>query len=178
VTHRMLHVDVRAVLAAAAEVPDPEMPSVTIGMLGMVHDARVRDDGTIVIEVLPTFSGCPATKMIERDIRTACQAVPGVTSVEVIFPWRPRWTPDRINESGRARLREVGIAPPLGSTAGLPERGERPALPLVAMDAPARACPWCGSSNTVRESMFGPTPCRDIRFCEACQQPFEAFKQL
>jgi ring-1,2-phenylacetyl-CoA epoxidase subunit PaaD len=115
--------------------------------------------------------------VIAQDVRAACEKVAGVSSVEVVFPWRPQWTPDRINEKGRARLREVGIEPPAANLAGVPDQGARAALPLVVGGA-ASSCPWCGSMSTVRESMFGPTPCRDIRFCNSCQQPFEAFKPL
>ncbi|GGI09473.1 1,2-phenylacetyl-CoA epoxidase subunit PaaD [Egicoccus halophilus] len=173
-------VDPVAVRRAVEDVPDPELPPVTIGMLGMVHDLAVADDGTVRVELLPTFSGCPATEMIERDVVDAVREVDGVDAVVVRFRFDPPWTPDRIDATGRERLREFGIAPPGGAVPS-PRPEGRPALPLLvtpspAADADPRPCPYCGATDTVRDSDFGPTPCRDLRFCEQCQQPFEAFK--
>ncbi|WP_211262660.1 1,2-phenylacetyl-CoA epoxidase subunit PaaD [Nitriliruptor alkaliphilus] len=167
--------DVARVRAAIADVPDPELPPVTIGMLGMLHELDV-DGGHVYVELLPTFAGCPATDMIERDVVAAASAVPGVDEVTVRFRFNPPWTPDRIDAVGRERLREFGIAPPGGAT-GAPAPDGRVTLPLMLGPASdPRPCPYCGSADTVRESNFGPTPCRDVRFCDACQQPFEAFK--
>ncbi|MEX1178582.1 MAG: 1,2-phenylacetyl-CoA epoxidase subunit PaaD [Nitriliruptor sp.] len=165
-----------AVRDAVAGVPDPELPPVTLGMLGMIHDVTVGDGGDVRIELLPTFAGCPATEIMERDVVEAVGAVPGAGRVEVRFRFDPPWTPDRIDATGRERLREFGIAPPGGAT-GAPTADGRVTLPLMLGPASdPRPCPYCGSSDTVRESNFGPTPCRDVRFCEGCQQPFEAFK--
>ena len=161
---------------AVRGVPDPELPPVTLGMLGMVHDVRVDDDGQVHVELLPTFSGCPATEMIGRDVEQAVREVDGVTGVTVRFRFDPPWTPDRITEEGHDRLRDFGIAPPGGAT-GAPEPEGRVTLPLaIGRPEDPRPCPYCGSDDTIRDSEFGPTPCRDVRFCETCQQPFEAFK--
>ncbi len=160
---------------AVAGVPDPELPAVTLGMLGMVHAVEVDDAGAVHVDLLPTFSGCPATEMIGRDVETALREVPGVTDVTVRFRYTPPWTPDRITSEGHDRLREFGIAPPGGAT-GAPAPEGRVTLPLAIGRTDPRPCPYCGSDDTVRDSDFGPTPCRDVRFCEACQQPFEAFK--
>lgn len=174
--------DPEAVAAAVAGVPDPELPPVTVGMLGMVHDLRT-DGGDVTVELLPTFSGCPATEMIERDVRAAVGRVPGVERVTVRFRFDPPWTADRITEAGRERLRGFGIAPPGGAVpAPRPAAGRR-TLPIAASlsvepDSDPRPCPYCGSDDTTRDSAFGPTPCRDLRFCNACVQPFEAFKDL
>lgn len=178
--------ELRAVRDAVAAVPDPELPPVTIGMLGMVHDVSVTDDGHVTVELLPTYSGCPATQMIERDVDEAATALPGVTQVTVRFRFDPAWHPGRISEDGREALRRFGIAPPAGAGspdgAGSPGEVAAPAgrqtLPLVAAPAPdePRACPYCGSTDTTRDSAYGPTPCRDVRFCASCQQPFEAFR--
>jgi ring-1,2-phenylacetyl-CoA epoxidase subunit PaaD len=167
--------DLAAVREAVATVPDPELPPVTIGMLGMVHDVRV-DGGAVAVELLPTFSGCPATDMIEQDVVAAVSAVEGVASVRVRFRYDPPWTAERIDDEGRERLREFGIAPPGGEGAGVRPDG-RPTLPVAAV-APSVPCPYCGSQETTQDSPFGPTPCRDLRFCASCQQPFEAFKNL
>jgi ring-1,2-phenylacetyl-CoA epoxidase subunit PaaD len=163
------------VRAAVADVPDPELPPVTLGMLGMVHDVTFTG-GEVRVELLPTFAGCPATEVMERDVVAAAGALEGVDRVTVRFRYDPPWTPDRIDEVGRERLREFGIAPP-GAVTGAPVPDGRVALPLLVTPAPdPRPCPYCGSDDTERESSFGPTPCRDVRFCRGCQQPFEAFK--
>lgn len=160
---------------AVAGVPDPELPAVTLGMLGMVHTVEVLDGGRVEVELLPTFSGCPATEMIGRDVEDAVGRLDGVSQVQVRFRFDPPWTPDRITLEGHDALREFGIAPPGGPT-GAPQPEGRVTLPLAISPADPRPCPYCGSDDTVRDSDFGPTPCRDVRFCEACQQPFEAFK--
>jgi ring-1,2-phenylacetyl-CoA epoxidase subunit PaaD len=176
VTPRSVTLDPTAVRRAVADVPDPELPAVTIGMLGMVYGIAIHEDGTVEVELLPTFSGCPATEMIERDVSGAVRALAGVRDVRVRFRFDPAWTPERIDAEGRERLREFGIAPPGGPTGAPPPDG-RPTLPLAMGPASdARPCPYCGSGKTTRASSFGPTPCRDLRFCDTCQQPFEAFK--
>lgn len=173
--------DLTAVRAAVAGVPDPELPPVTLGMLGMVHDVRADDDGRVAVELLPTFSGCPATEMMERDVVAAVSQVPGVVSVSVRFRFDPPWSPTMISAAGREALRDFGIAPPGGAVPSVAPEGRR-TLPLAlgapSPEAAAKPCPYCDSHDTVRESAFGPTPCRDIRFCNACQQPFEGFKHL
>ena len=167
-------VDVAAVRAAVAAVADPELPPVTIGMLGMVHDVAVDADGAVTVELLPTFAGCPATELIAANVQEAVGHLDGVAAASVRFRYDPPWTPDRIDEAGRAALASFGIDPPV---AGAPDAGGRTRLPLLA-DPPtvARRCPYCGSTDTEQASAFGPTPCRSIHTCRACQQPFEAFK--
>ena len=164
------------VRAAVAGVPDPELPPVTIGMLGMVHDVRVGDDGAVAVELLPTFSGCPATDMIERDVRTALASVSGVAEVSVRFRFDPPWSATRITPEGREALRSFGITPPVEVDAPGPVKGRTP-LPVVVTQS-RRVCPYCASTDTALDSSFGPTPCRSIHFCNTCRQPFEAFKDL
>jgi ring-1,2-phenylacetyl-CoA epoxidase subunit PaaD len=162
---------------AVESVPDPELPSVTIGMLGMVHHVAVSPDGAVVVELLPTYSGCPATEMIERDVVAAVSTVDGVDRVTVRFRYDPAWSPDRIDAQGREQLRAFGIAPPGGPIVDAVRPDGRIPLPLaVGADATPRPCPYCGSEDTVRDSPFGPTPCRDLRACNACGEPFEAFR--
>ncbi len=170
--------DVEALRRAVESVPDPELPPVDVGDLGMLHDLAVAEDGAVRIELLPTFSGCPATDMIARDVEAAVRKVPGVTAVEVRFRFSPPWTPERISPAGRERLREFGITPPGAVVAPgevLDRLERRGALPTMT---PRRPCPYCGSEDTVTDSAFGPTPCRSLHFCHSCQQPFEAFKSL
>lgn len=183
---------VAQVRVAVETVPDPELPAVTLGMLGMVHDLTVDGQGRVAVDLLPTFAGCPAIDMIRRDVVTAVGEVSGVTDVEVVFRYSPVWTPARINDQGRARLAEFGIAPPLPADATAwdapPAAGRAGSsavvLPIVSVTessgAPAtgRACPWCSSTDTERDSAFGPTPCRDLWMCNGCRQPFEGFKSV
>jgi ring-1,2-phenylacetyl-CoA epoxidase subunit PaaD len=175
-----LQPDLDAVRDAVAGVPDPELPPVTLGMLGMVHDVRVEDGGEVVVELLPTFSGCPATEMMGRDVDAAVREVAGVAGVTIHWRYDPPWSSSRITEEGHRRLEEFGIAPPTGGgpVSTVAPEGRRSLPVMAAPDVETVACPYCGSTDTERESPFGPTPCRDIHFCAACQQPFERFKQL
>ena len=154
--------DVRDVLAT---VPDPEMPPVSITELGMLVDVRV-DGGDVAVELVPTYSGCPALHVIRETVEDAIAKIPGVASVSVTFTNSVVWEPERISEMGRAKLKAFGIAPP-GSGQTLLQIGRRPE---------AVVCPWCGSRDTVADSPFGPTPCRSSSYCNACRNPFEVVK--
>ncbi len=153
---------IRAVLDT---VPDPEMPAVSIGELGMVVDVRVLD-GFVEVDLVATFSGCPAIAVISEDVTAALGAVDGVTGVDVQFVRDVVWEPERITPAGRAKLKQFGIAPP-GSGQMLLQIGRAPQ---------AVACPLCGSRDTVADSPFGPTPCRSSSYCNACRNPFEVIK--
>jgi ring-1,2-phenylacetyl-CoA epoxidase subunit PaaD len=159
-------IDAAAVRAALADVPDPEIPVVSIVELGMVESAEVGDDA-IRVTLLPTFVGCPALEII----RAAVQQRLGRFNrpVDVRFDYRVPWTSDRITPEGREKLRASGFAPPAPSQPGQPV--------LVQLAAPV-ACPNCGSRRTVLENAFGPTQCRSIYQCTDCRQPFEAFKTI
>jgi ring-1,2-phenylacetyl-CoA epoxidase subunit PaaD len=149
-------VDEAAVRAALADVPDPEIPIVSVVDLGMVEDVEVRHD-RIRVELLPTFVGCPALEAI----RAAVEERLGVFGrpLEIQFSFRVPWSSERITAAGRERLRRSGFAPPV--------------------DDPAQTrCPWCASSNVAMDNLFGPTQCRSLYYCRACRQPFEAFKAV
>ncbi len=151
------------------EVPDPEVPAISVVDLGIVRGVEV--DGTrVTVRVTPTYSGCPATEVIERDIAQALKRN-GFTDVVVTTVFSPPWTSDWISEEAREKLRAYGIAPPGKADGG---------LPLVSLGGPTKAvaCPFCGSSNTSRESEFGSTACKSIHVCHACRQPFEHFKAI
>ncbi|MFC7370076.1 1,2-phenylacetyl-CoA epoxidase subunit PaaD [Fictibacillus iocasae] len=151
------------VWSALSHVKDPEIASVSILDLGMVGSVLV--DGSIVkITVLPTFSGCPALSMIERDIKAAAEKVEGVKEANVEFVFTPPWTTDRITPEGRERLKEFGIAPP-------------PANHVMG-EPWAIDCPYCGSAYVTMENIFGPTACRSILYCRSCKNPFEAMKPV
>jgi ring-1,2-phenylacetyl-CoA epoxidase subunit PaaD len=162
-------VDEAVLRAALAEVPDPELPVVSIVDLGMVEAVDVTE-AEVRVELLPTFVGCPAIELIREAVAARiAPLVPG-RHVVVAASLRRPWTSDRISERGRALLRAAGIAPPL------PGHGPGE-LPLVRLDAPV-ACPSCGSMRTRLENAFGPTPCRTIRYCVDCRQPFEQLKTV
>lgn len=157
----MTTLTVEDVRAAVASVPDPEMPPVTLGDLGMIVDVRLRDGG-VDVDLVPTYSGCPATYVIREEVVKAVGAVTGVGDVAVSFVNTVTWVPERISEDGRRKLREFGIAPP-GSGQTLLQIG-------------GVTCPLCGSRSTVADSPFGPTPCRASHYCKACRNPFEVIK--
>ncbi|MBI2795223.1 MAG: phenylacetate-CoA oxygenase subunit PaaJ [Gemmatimonadetes bacterium] len=155
-------------------VLDPEVPVLSVVDLGIVRDVRVTDDGVEVV-VTPTYSGCPAVKVIERDIVGALRRA-GVAKVRVRTEFAPAWTTDWMSDAAREKLRAYGIAPPR------PRVGDADADPLVQLlrrqPPPAVPCPWCGAAETELRSAFGPTACKSIRYCPGCRQPFEAFKAL
>lgn len=157
-------VDESAVRAALADVPDPEIPVLSVVDLGLVERVAV-DADAIRVELLPTFVGCPALDAI-RDAVASRLAGFG-RPVDVRFSFATPWTSGRITSAGRDRLRAAGFAPPTQ---------DQPAT-LVQLEAPV-PCPYCGSRRTWLESLFGPTQCRTVRYCPDCRQPFEAFKSV
>lgn len=149
-------VDEPAVRAALAEVPDPEIPVVSIVDLGMVEGVSVTPEA-IRVEILPTFVGCPALDAIRDAVEVRLRAF-GLP-VRVDFGYRVPWTSDRIAPRGREKLRRSGFAPPT--------------------DDPADTrCPYCASADVALDSLFGPTQCRSLHYCRACRQPFEGFKTV
>jgi ring-1,2-phenylacetyl-CoA epoxidase subunit PaaD len=155
-----------AIRAALADVPDPELPMVSVVDLGMVERVEVDRDG-IHVELLPTFVGCPALDLIRSAVEDRLQTFG--RPLEVRFAYRVPWTSDRITEAGRQKLHAAGFAPPG------PAGHDSPVLVQLSMVVP---CPHCGSRRTVLENLFGPTQCRAIYHCTACRQPFEHFKSI
>lgn len=153
---------------ALADVPDPEIPAVSVVDMGMIREVDAHDAAARVV-VLPTFTGCPAIDVIRSDVAAAVAAVPGIESVEVETSFEPPWTSDRITEEGRRKLTEFGLAPPTGKG---PVLITQIGLPTFAV------CPFCGSKDTRNENPFGPTPCRALYYCNACRNPFEQFKPV
>jgi len=143
------------VLAILRRVHDPEIPTVSIVDLGLVHDVR-RDGETILVELLPTFVACPALEVIRETVTDELGILGRPVRVE--FTFEVPWTTDLLTEAGRAGLRAAGIAPP---------------------SAPADVrCPYCESAHVAMDSAFGPTLCRSLFYCRDCRQPFEAFKRI
>lgn len=156
---------------AAAMVPDPEIPVVTIADLGILRDVRFAADGVPEVVITPTYSGCPATEAIRQDVLARTHQI--APDARVVVELSPAWTTDWITEDGRTRLREYGIAPPRPTrdTGPVPVRFGRP------VRAAAR-CPRCGSADSELVSQFGSTPCKSLRRCRACAEPFDEFKSL
>jgi len=155
-----------AVWAALAEIPDPEIPVISLVDLGVIKEVVVADDG-VRIDFTPTFMGCPALETMEREMRAKVAQLGAKVEVRVVLD--DSWSTDRISPEGREKLRRAGFAPPTPRVAGKIE--------LVHLQRGFR-CPYCGSRDTRLENLFGPTPCRSIRYCSECRQPFEQFKTI
>ena len=155
------------VWAALREVPDPEIPVVSIVDLGVVRDIQVHD-GRVRVEFTPTFLGCPALEVMRTAMVERIEALGVDADVDVILD--DSWSTDRITGEGREKLRSAGFAPPAPRAAGQPA--------LVQLQSRAFRCPYCGSSDTRLENIFGPTPCRSLRYCTSCRQPYEQFKTI
>ena len=145
------------------DVPDPEIPVVSVIDLGIIRKVTVHDS-SVVIEVAPTYSGCPATEVIEDSIVRGLQAK-GVDDVAIKRVLAPPWTTDWISDAGREKLRAYGIAPPSANSS------KRQLLGKATI-----ACPRCGSQQTTMISEFGSTACKAACKCDECLEPFEYFK--
>jgi ring-1,2-phenylacetyl-CoA epoxidase subunit PaaD len=155
------------VWTALEEIPDPEIPVVSLVDLGVVRSVEV-EDGRVRIEFTPTFLGCPALEAMKGAMEERVAALGAEPTVEVIRD--DSWSTDRITAAGREKLREAGFAPPAPREASAPK--------LVQLQSSVFRCPYCGSTETRLENIFGPTPCRSLRYCESCRQPFEQFKTI
>lgn len=192
---------VEAIRAALQHVMDPEIPMVSVVDLGIIQaievasagggdsDSAVAGDGERVdtvgaavrIDITPTFTGCPALEMMRAEIGAAVLAL-GAASVDVRIVLDPPWTSDRIAPAAREAMRQIGLAPPPPAARFRSD----PSLSLTvdvrvtadAVTAEKVACPFCGSPDTVTDNPFGSTLCRSVHYCNACRQPFEAFKAL
>jgi len=145
-------------------VKDPEVPVLSVVELGVVRRVEV-EGARAIVTITPTYSGCPAMKLIEEEITGALRAG-GYEAVEVRTVYAPAWTTDWIPEPAREKLRAYGIAPPGAADAP------------ISLGPTARrvACPFCGSDRTMLQSEFGSTACKSLHVCHACHQPFEHFK--
>ena len=165
--------DIERLREVAGAVCDPEIPVLTLADLGIIRDVRRGEGdsaGAVLVELTPTYTGCPATEVIAADVAAALRAA-GAADVRVRTVLSPAWTTDWISDEGRRKLREYGIAPP-GSC--------RPAgagLTRVALTLSVR-CPRCGSGRTREVSRFGSTPCQSHWTCLACLEPFDTFKAI
>lgn len=152
---------------ALEEIPDPEIPVISLVDLGVIRSVDVQG-GRVRIEFTPTFLGCPALEVMKRALEEKVTELGAEPEVEVIND--DSWSTDRITPAGREKLRAAGFAPPAPREASAPK--------LVQLQANVFRCPYCGSTKTRLENIFGPTPCRSLRYCESCRQPFEQFKTI
>ena len=149
------------VWAALDEVADPEIPVVSLVDLGVIRSVDV-SRGHVQVELTPTFLGCPALEAMKRALEEKVAELGAEADVEVVND--DSWSTDKITAAGREKLRAAGFAPP--------------APRLVQLQSQVHRCPYCGSTQTKLENLFGPTPCRSIRYCTSCRQPFEQFKTI
>lgn len=156
-----------------SEVPDPEIPVISLTDLGIIRDVAWEGE-TLVVTVTPTYSGCPATSIINLDIEKALRDH-GIEKLRLDRRLSPPWTTDWISDEGREKLRAYGIAPPVDGTAAdgrLMGRVNR----LAGTSNLVITCPHCGSTHTEKVSQFGSTPCKASYRCKDCLEPFDYFK--
>jgi ring-1,2-phenylacetyl-CoA epoxidase subunit PaaD len=152
---------------ALSEIPDPEIPVISLVELGVIRGVEV-EEGRVRVDFTPTFLGCPAVEAMQTAMAERIRELGAEPEVRVLAD--DSWSTDRITPEGREKLREAGFAPPAPREAGAPT--------LVQLQSQAFRCPYCGSSDTTLENIFGPTPCRSLRYCRSCRQPFEQFKTI
>lgn len=163
---------ISAARAVAETVTDPELPMLTLHDLGVLRDVRAEGE-RVVVEITPTYSGCPALTEMRVDLTRRLRAA-GYADVDVRMVLSPPWTSDDITDHGRRVLAEHGIAPP-----GPASRRIQGPVPLTLGKPPPRtACPQCGSSDTVEISRFGSTSCKALYRCRSCAEPFEYLKAI
>lgn len=147
------------------EVLDPEVPVLSIVDLGIVRDVSVENDKAKIV-ITPTYSGCPAMKVIEDDIKSKLKEK-GIENIEIKTILSPAWTTDWLTEEGKKKLKDYGIAPPEGTA----DKG------FLFSEGPKTVhCPHCNSINTILKSQFGSTACKALYFCNECREPFDYFK--
>jgi ring-1,2-phenylacetyl-CoA epoxidase subunit PaaD len=158
--------------AVAETVTDPELPVLTLADLGVLRDVRV-EDGTVVVEITPTYSGCPAMGVMRADLVHALHRA-GFPEVDVRTVLSPAWSTDWISAEGRRKLTAAGIAPP----GAAPVRSPGPVPLQLGPIRRTAACPRCGSADTVEQSAFSGTACKALRRCRSCREPFEHVKEI
>ncbi|MCH2133180.1 MAG: phenylacetate-CoA oxygenase subunit PaaJ [Phycisphaerales bacterium] len=148
-------------------IPDPELP-VSIVDLGLVKTVHV-EQSVVRVDLLPTWTGCPALEVIAKDVESQVAALPGVDTCTVTWCYEPAWSPDRISAEGQSILKAHGITSP-GCCSEAPT--------TIPLGTSFIACPYCGSNETRLDSPYGPTRCRSIHFCESCRNQFEHMKAV
>ncbi|MDB5961667.1 MAG: paaJ [Massilia sp.] len=154
------------------QVPDPEIPVISVVDLGIVRDVQWQGD-ECVVTITPTYSGCPAMQVISDTVAEALHGH-GIDKVRLVSQLSPAWTTDWMSEQGREKLKDYGIAPPAQQVidiSGLRSGVKRTAMPKLTI-----TCPNCGSTHTELTSQFGSTPCKALYKCRDCLEPFDYFK--
>lgn len=150
------------------EVRDPEIPVISIVELGVLKKVQIKDNH-VLVTITPTYSGCPAMRVMEEDIIAKLQAE-GIANVQVEKAFAPAWTTDDISASGREKMKQYGIAPP------------NPVFhakkSIFDEDTRIVACPRCNGKHTEMRNFFGSTSCKSLYYCNDCHEPFEYFKCL
>lgn len=159
-----------------ADVPDPEIPVISVVDLGIVRDVVVAD-AAVSVTITPTYSGCPAMQVIETAVQEALRGH-GVARVNVITQLSPAWTTDWMSDAAKVKLKDYGIAPPAQQVVDISglRGGLAAAVSRRANVLPTVACPHCGSTHTELTSQFGSTPCKALYKCLDCREPFDYFK--
>jgi ring-1,2-phenylacetyl-CoA epoxidase subunit PaaD len=152
---------------ALAQIPDPEIPVISLVDLGVIREVAVAN-GNVRVDFTPTFLGCPALEVMRDAMAERIRALGAEPEIQVRMD--DSWSTDRITPEGRQKLRASGFAPPSPREAAPPT--------LVQLQSNVHRCPYCGSTDTRLENIFGPTPCRSLRYCAGCKQPFEQFKTI
>lgn len=147
------------------EVPDPEIPVISVVDLGVVRAVETDEAGGVVVTITPTYSGCPAMNEIATGIRLKLLEH-GFRDIRIEEQLSPAWTTAWLSESGREKMKAYGIAPPLAASGG----------DGLFEGASGVACPQCGSDDTLLVSQFGSTACKALYQCQNCREPFDYFK--
>ncbi|MDO0917092.1 1,2-phenylacetyl-CoA epoxidase subunit PaaD [Streptomyces sp. DT2A-34] len=164
--------DARRARHIAEQVPDPELPMLTLADLGVLRSVETTEDGTVVASLTPTYSGCPAMAEMRADVAARLRDA-GYARVEIRTVLDPPWTSDWITPAGRRKLAEHGIAPP-----GPAPRTRGPVPLVLSPTRRAVTCPRCGSADTEETSRFAATSCKALWRCRACREPFEYVKEI
>ena len=154
--------DIQTITSYISDIPDPEIPVITIKELGILRDVKWVED-TVMVTITPTYTGCPAMGLIEAQIKENL-AAKGIHKVKVDLTYTPAWTTDWMSEEAKEKLRKYGIAPPVHSSC------------FKSFNTLPVACPRCRSSHTRLISQFGSTACKALYQCEDCKEPFDHFK--
>lgn len=149
-------------------IPDPEVPAISIVELGVVRHVEIIDPQSIKIHITPTYSGCPALKTMEHDVKQKLTEH-GFTHIGIETIYKPAWTTDWLTDATKLKLKNYGIAPPQKLTF-------EHLIPLGKQPGQITPCPFCDSEDTKLTSQFGSTACKALYFCNNCHQPFEHFK--
>jgi len=160
-----LNISKSEVWDALKDVTDPEIPVLSLVDMKIVRDVRIEGDG-VFVTMTPTFAGCPAIYQMKSDVEEKLREL-GFEKIQIDLSFKEPWSTEMLDDEARAKLETFGITPPTK------HNGE----PINTMNARVK-CPHCKSEDTTMENPFGPTLCRMIYYCNACQQPFERFKAL